>query len=117
MLTVSSLISSSLRRAVQRRADAAPAVVDHVLELVAEVLQEALHRPCGRVAERTDRMPFDLVRDVHQDVEIGARRLAFGDPREHPIEPAGAVAARRALAAGVRGIEPLDPPQHAYLAG
>src|SRR5690606_19933880 len=79
--------------------DAAPAVIDHVLELVAEMLQKALHRPRRRVAERADRMPLDLLRDADERVEVGARPLAFDDSRQHAIEPPRAFAARRALAA------------------
>ncbi len=56
--------------------DAATAVLDHVLELVPEVLHEALHRPRGRVAERADGVAFDLVRDVDQHVEVVLDALA-----------------------------------------
>ena len=55
--------------------DAAALVLDHVLELVAEVLDEALHRPRGGVAERADRVAFDLVRDVDEHVDVGLRAL------------------------------------------
>ena len=61
--------------------DAAAAVLDHVFELVAEMLQEALHRPRGGVAERADRVAFDLVRDVDQHVEVFAAPLPCEDAR------------------------------------
>src|SRR5215831_20139627 len=89
----------------QRLDDAAALVLNHVLELVAEVLQEALHGPRGRVAERADRMAFDLVRDVDEHVEIGLRALPLRDPREHAVEPARTLAARRALAARLGVVE------------
>ena len=43
-----------------------------VLELVPVMLDEALHRPRRGVAERADRVPFDLVRDVDQHVDVAA---------------------------------------------
>src|SRR5690606_31054775 len=97
------------RRDAQALDDAAPAVLDHVLELVPEVLQEALHRPRGRVAERADSVALDLVRDVHEHVEIGPRALAVDDSGQHTPEPAGAFAARRALAARLGHVEARDP--------
>ena len=45
---------------------AAPAVLDHVFEFVAEMLHEALDRPCRRVTQGTDRVALDLVRDIDQ---------------------------------------------------
>src|SRR5512139_713317 len=50
--------------------DAAPAVGDHVLELVAEALHEALHRPRRCVAERADGVALDLVGDADQQVQV-----------------------------------------------
>ena len=37
---------------------------------MAEVLEETLHRPCRSVAERTNRVAFNLVGDVDELVEI-----------------------------------------------
>ena len=91
--------------------DASALVLDHVLELVAEVLDEALHGPRGRVAERADRVAFDLVRDVDEHVDVGLRALAVDDSREHAVHPARAFAARRALAARLRVIEARDAAQ------
>ena len=51
------------------------AVVDHVLELVTEVLQEALHRPRGGIAERADGVAFDAVRHIEQQAQLFAARL------------------------------------------
>ena len=77
----------------------AVAVLDHVFELVPVMLHEALHRPRRRVAERADRMPFDLVGDVDQHVEVGLLALPCEDALDHAVHPAGAFAARGALAA------------------
>src|SRR5579884_2963130 len=76
--------------------DAAAAVVDHVLELVPVVLEEALHRPRRGVAERADRVPLDVVRHIDEQRELLAAALAGEDPLEEPVEPASALAAGRA---------------------
>src|SRR5690349_4581127 len=44
--------------------------VDVVLELRSEVLDEALHRQRGRVPERADGAPGDVVGDVDEQVEV-----------------------------------------------
>ena len=75
-------------------------MLDHVLELVEKVLQETLYRPGRRITECADRMPFDLVRDRQQQVEVIRSALTVDDSRQHPMQPAGALAARRALPAG-----------------
>src|SRR5579862_3364250 len=54
---------------------AAPAVVDHVFELVAIVLQETLHRPGRGITEGADRVTLDAVGDVEQQAELLAARL------------------------------------------
>src|SRR5687768_14232812 len=82
MLTVSSAMT--LTREIRLRSnescrlrscgihDAAPAVVDHVLELVAEFFQEALHRPRRRVTQAADGMPLDAVGHLDDQIELGA---------------------------------------------
>jgi hypothetical protein len=97
--------------------DALAAVLDHVGELVPEMLQEALHRPGRRVAERADRVALDLVGDLHQQVEVGQLALPGQDPAQHAREPAGALAARRALAAGFGHVEARDALEHSNHAG
>ena len=47
-----------------------PAVLDHVLELMPEVLQETLHRPGCRIAKRADGMPLNLVGHVEQQIQV-----------------------------------------------
>src|SRR5438552_2660806 len=92
----------ALRRARRRRvsarlADHAAFVVDVVLELVAEVLDEALDRQRRRVAQRADRPAGDVVGDVREEIEILLPSLAVLDAVHHPVEPARALAAGRAL--------------------
>src|SRR6516225_2884936 len=45
--------------------------VDALLHLVAEVAEEALDRPGGRVAEAADRVALHLAGDVEQQVDLG----------------------------------------------
>src|SRR5690348_9363472 len=85
--------------------NAAATVVDHVFELVAEVLEEALHRPRGGVAERADGVALDAARDVDQQLQVVLVALPRHDPADHAVHPASAFAARRALTAGFTLVE------------
>src|SRR5262252_1464764 len=89
-------------------------VVDVVLELVAEVLDEALHRQRSGVAERADRPSGDVVGDREQEIEVLVLALAALDPIHHPPQPAGALAARRALPAGLLEVEIRQPQRRAH---
>src|SRR5579862_9359723 len=96
--------------------EAAAAVIDHVLELVAVVLEEALHGPRGRISEGADRMALDAVGDIEQKSQLLAARLARDSPLQHAVHPAGAFAARCALAARfghVKARDALQGPHHA----
>src|SRR5690348_5847311 len=79
-----------------------------VLELVPEIREERLHRPRGGFAERADGVPFDLARDGFQPMQVFRRPTARDDARQHAMHPAGAFAARRALAAGFHVVELAD---------
>src|SRR3954463_15067217 len=74
-------------------------LVDALLDLGAEVPQQALHRPGRAVAERADGVTLDLLGHVHQHVDLAPVRAAFGHAHQHAPHPAHALAARRALAA------------------
>src|SRR3990167_3946185 len=76
-------------------------VPDVVLELRAEVLDEALHRHGGRIAEGADGAAHDVVGDAVEQVEVLGAPLAVLDAVHDAVEPAGALAAGRALAAGL----------------
>src|SRR5215469_2085478 len=97
--------------------DAAAAVIDHVLELVPEMLEEALHRPGRRIAERTDGVALDAVGDIDEERELLAPRLAREHALQQSIHPARSLAARRALAAGLRHVEARDALEHPHHAG
>src|SRR5215470_13103541 len=86
-------------------------VVDVVLELVAEVLDEALHRQRRGVAERADRAAGDVVRDRQQQVEVFVAPLAMLDAVDDAPQPSRAFAARGALAAGFLEVEIREPEQ------
>src|SRR5262245_38525485 len=74
--------------------------VDALLDHVAEMPDQALDGPSGRVAERADGMALDLIADIEQHIDLGLLGLALGHAFEHAPHPTGALAARRALAAG-----------------
>src|SRR5215510_4246563 len=92
MLTTSLIASAPV--ASRRHARAAVrhthAVSDVELELLAEMLHEALYRPGRRVAECADRVTFDLVRDIDEHVELLLPPLTVLDAADHPVHPAGA---------------------------
>src|SRR3990172_2122210 len=105
-LTGALMPDASCRRPLHRRlAHQAPLVADVVLELGAEVLDEALDRQCRRVPERADRPPRDVVCHLVQELQVLHPAAAGLDPVHHAVEPAGALAARRALPAGLPAIK------------
>src|SRR5215468_397664 len=93
------------------------AVVDHVFELVPVVLEEALHRPRRGIAEGADGVPFDAIRHIEEQAEFFAPRLTCEHALQHAVHPAGALPARRALATGLRHVEPRDAFEYAHHAG
>jgi len=65
---------------VQRAAlERAALLADVLEEFVAVLLREAARRPRRRVPQGADGVPFDLVRDVEQDVEILLLAASFLD--------------------------------------
>src|SRR5882672_2249798 len=119
MLTSSSAmavrISGRSRDAVSDHA--AALVFDHVFEFVAEVLDGALHGPRRRVAERADRVAFDAVRDIDDEVQVLHAPFACEDSLHHAVHPARAFPAGRALATGFGFVEARDALEHLHHAG
>src|SRR3990172_4857283 len=74
-------------------------MVDVILELVAKMVDERAHRHCRRVTQRADGASLDVVGNVVQEIEVFRLAAARLDAVDHAIQPAGAFAARRALAA------------------
>src|ERR1044071_7783186 len=70
--------------------DAAAAVIDHVLELVPEVLEKALYRPGRGIPECADGVALDPVGDVDEERQLLAARLAGEHPLQQPVHPARA---------------------------
>src|SRR6185503_15151746 len=104
-----------LARPPFRRQRAAP-FLDVRLVLVAEMLQRRQHRRHRRVAERAQRLAGDVVRDALQHVEVAHLPLAALDAAQDLVEPVGALAAGRALAARLVAVEVqqvLRQPHHA----
>src|SRR5436190_872666 len=93
--------------------DEALLMLDVVQELVAKVLDEALHRQRGGVAQGTDGAPGDIVRYRHEHIEILVPALAVLDAVDHPPQPARALAAWRTLAAGLFEVEIREAQQRA----
>src|SRR3981189_221276 len=85
--------------------DHAALVIDVVLEFAAEMLDEALHRQRGGVAQRADGAPGDVVGDVVEQREVLHPAEAVLDAVHHAVQPASALAAGRALAAGLLEIK------------
>src|SRR6185312_17048122 len=93
-----------LRRSQRRALNvglAAAIVGDARFDFGTEVAEQALDRPGRRVAQGADGVPFDLGGDFQKDVDLLGIGLALGHPLHHPPHPAGAFAARRALAAAL----------------
>src|SRR5687767_5348730 len=98
-----------------RRLGGATAVGD---ELVAEPHDRGRDRGHGARPERADRgLPrrpgdagADVVADVEQQGDVVRSAMPVEDPTQHLLEPGGALAARRALAARLAREEPDHAP-------
>src|SRR5712691_8555863 len=86
-------------------------VFNVMLELVAEMGNEAFNRQRGGVAQSANGASRDVVRDIEQQIQILLLSLAVLDAVHHPVQPAGAFAARRALAAGFLEVKIGKPKQ------
>src|SRR6478735_535170 len=91
--------------------EGAPAVGEVGDVLVAEVLDRAGDRADRTVGERAERAAEDVVALVEQELEVGLGTLSLLQRRQRLHQPPGALAAGRALAAGLVLVE-LGPAQH-----
>src|SRR3972149_11207411 len=73
-------------------------VIDVMPELVAKMLDKALHWQRRGIPQRADGAALDVVGDMVQQVEVFGAAFAVLDAVDHAIHPAGTFAARRALA-------------------
>ena len=74
-----------------------------------EMPDQALDRPGRGIAQSADRVAFDLPRHLVQRVDLGRFGAALDHAVHHPPHPAGAFAARRALAAAFVHVELRQP--------
>src|SRR5579885_22587 len=80
-------------------------LIDALFDFAAEMADQALHRPRRRVAEGANRVTLNLPRDFEQLIDFALLRTSFDHAREYPPHPTGALAAGRALAAGLVLVE------------
>src|SRR6516165_3306849 len=83
--------------------------IDATLNLRPEVTQQTLHWPSRTLAERADGVAFDLLRHLHEHVDLALLRPAFRHAGEHAPDPAHAFTTGRALAAALVLVEVRDP--------
>src|SRR5450631_2941316 len=103
----------SLRRDHMRRVQNAGIIdirfmrvlIDAFLDLMTEMRDQALDRPCRSVAEGADGVALDLLCHFQQHVDLALVGAAFGHAGEHAPHPPGALTARRALAAALVLVE------------
>src|SRR5262249_13790518 len=101
---ISRVRSHASERAPGRRQRAA-LLPDVRLVLVSEVLQRRPHGRDGGVAERAERLAADVRRNARQQIEIARLPFSGFDLPENLVQPVGAFAAGRALAARLVPIE------------
>src|SRR3984957_9129119 len=80
-------------------------LVDAPLDLGSEMGDEPLNRPGCGVAEGANRMPFDLLGDVQQHVDLAFLRATLNHALHDAPHPSGAFATGRALAAALMLVE------------
>src|SRR3546814_4039178 len=73
------------------------------------MLDQALDRPRRGVAERADGVAFDLLGHVEQRVDLADVGIAGAQAFHHAPHPAGALAARGALATAFMLVDIADP--------
>ena len=82
---------------------------DPLLHHRPEMPDQPLDRPGRRIAQRADRVALHLARHLLQRVDLGGFGAALDHAVHHPHHPAGALAARRALAAAFVLVELRQP--------
>src|SRR5215468_3798601 len=79
---------------------------DVSLELVPELSNVRLDRPCRRIGEDADCLAFHAAGNRKQVVQVLGTPLSCSDAAHDAAYPAGSLTARRALSAGFVGEEP-----------
>src|SRR3954464_14768415 len=75
-----------------------------------EIADQTLDGPCRRITQRTDSVAFDLLSHFEQHVDFALLAATLDHPLHDAHHPAGALAARRALAAALVLEERRDAP-------
>ena len=83
-------------------------------EFVAELREEALRGHGRGIGQHADRVARHVGADPVDQVEVLGARSAFFQPDQQFVQPAGALAARGALAAGFAVVEAVDDLQRAH---
>mmetsp|Transcript_35252 Transcript_35252/g.64064 ORF Transcript_35252/g.64064 Transcript_35252/m.64064 type:complete len:454 (-) Transcript_35252:330-1691(-) len=84
-------------------------VLDPVLDNVLEGLDQPLHGPGCRIAQRADGVALDLAGDLLEHGDLALVGLAALHADQDALQPAGALAAGRALAAALVLVEVREP--------
>src|SRR5574341_1720055 len=102
---------------VRRPAEGAGPITDVLFELVAEVLEVALHGHGDRVAEDADGLALHVVARIQERLQVPRPALAPFDAGEDLVEPCRTLAALGALPAGLVAVEPGHDLAHPHHAG
>src|SRR5262245_39474232 len=97
--SVPSITSFGMALELEALGEGALPLADVGFEVAAEVAQDALDRPRRGVGERADRLAFHERGHVVEQREVGLGAAALLDLLAQFVDPAGALAALRALAA------------------
>src|SRR5690606_1523926 len=73
---------------------------DVPFKFVPEMPDGASHGPGRRIAQGTDRVPFDFGCHIHQQIDVAHFAVPVFDPMQHFLHPSGSFPAGAALAAG-----------------
>src|SRR5687767_6153955 len=109
IVTLGTLLSSVLEVPVFR--EGAAALADVRLDLFGEALHQRLDGAHGRVAQRAQRVAADVAGHGLEEHGVALAPLAVLETLEHQLHPVRALAARRALSAGLV-VEELGQARH-----
>src|SRR5260221_3191129 len=82
-----------------------------ILKLLAEVADGTGYRPCRRICQRTNRIPFNFLCHIHEQVDVSQMPVAVFEAVQYFFHPSCPLPAWAALAAGFVVIESGEIPQ------
>ncbi len=80
-------------------------LLDALLNVRAEVLDEALYGPSSGITKGANGVAFNLLRQLEKHINLGLLSVTDNESAHHLVEPSGALTARRALSAGLVLVE------------